>query len=175
MAGANGSGWRRSGKIPTRQVAQRAVQNGFVRPGNQQRKALAGWKIDMQRATGAASAREWSVCAGTREHAEQHVLQGAERAGLGSCDDVAAAGVFSLGDVGDEMAKRFRRPTQKPRYETSAAVVAQQVQVAIKERRFRPWHAATLLDMAETAQDFERACQTITTLVGLGQRPGGDL
>jgi hypothetical protein len=47
---------------------------------------------------------------------------------------------------------------------------AKEVQAAIAARRFRPWHAAALLDLAETAADFDQAVQTITKLVGRGQR-----
>jgi hypothetical protein len=69
------------------------------------------------------------------------------------------------------MAKKSRQQKPgKPRYQTNKKTAAEDLQAAIRERRFRPWHAAVLLDMAETASDLDRAVQTITALVGTGQR-----
>lgn len=68
------------------------------------------------------------------------------------------------------MAKKPYRPKPGLKYETSSQSAAAELKAAIAERRFRPWHAATLLDMAKTGEDFGRAVEMITTLVGRGQR-----
>jgi hypothetical protein len=72
------------------------------------------------------------------------------------------------------MAKRGRRPKPGKRHETNDDRKAIDVREAIGQKRFQPWHAAAMLDAAETAADFDRAVQEITALVGRGQERRSD-